>query len=353
MIVRNAFAYPLKRRLDIGVKGGMIVAMDEVVREAADEELDVFGSLVLPPFVNPNLELEGEAVGKAGVEEVLLSAVKKSVVNGITYVKVRVEVGSKSDFKAVLRVAEGIQRIASVVLSVDIAAMNNDCSKHRLVRYVALNLDQGDEELLEKALELSARMNVGLDVHFSGKSVAALEAMLERVASARKPPRVLLNAPLEGFSKLSEEALATAKSIGAFLVVKRNYYSDFGALRRLRESGLDVCLASTTSCGSYFEQYDPLEVALCAARSLGTSALEWIADCLTFSGAKALSVASYGMREGCEASFCVLDATNLAEAVRKRAVRTYVFRKGELVAKSDPPFFLIHHGGLRFEEVVP
>jgi len=86
-----------------------------------------------------------------------------------------------------------------------------------------------------------------------------------------------------------------------------------------------------------FGQADMLEVGQLlahAAQMSMPSEVELVFDMPTINSAKVLRVSDYGIREGKSADFNIIDAPNVQEALRTRADRLYVFRKGKVIAKT-------------------
>lgn len=68
-------------------------------------------------------------------------------------------------------------------------------------------------------------------------------------------------------------------------------------------------------------------------------------DAVTINAAKVMHLEGYGIEAGCDASFVMLQARDPIEAIRLRATRLNVWRKGELVAKAAEATSLIALGG--------
>jgi cytosine deaminase len=57
-------------------------------------------------------------------------------------------------------------------------------------------------------------------------------------------------------------------------------------------------------------------------------------EAVTNSPAKIMHLEGYGLEKGCHADFVLLQAQDRVEAIRLRATRLKVFRRGKLVAQS-------------------
>jgi cytosine deaminase len=82
---------------------------------------------------------------------------------------------------------------------------------------------------------------------------------------------------------------------------------------------------------------DMLEVAhmgLHVAQMTSQAGIRRCFDAVTTNAAKVMQLERYGLEPGCDASFVLLQARDPVEAIRLRATRLKVFRKGKLVAET-------------------
>jgi len=90
---------------------------------------------------------------------------------------------------------------------------------------------------------------------------------------------------------------------------------------------------------------DMLEVAhmgLHVAQMTSQAAMRRCFDAVTVNPAKILQLPGYGLEAGCEASFVLLQARDPIEALRLRATRLKVFRRGQLLAETAPATTALH-----------
>ncbi len=95
-------------------------------------------------------------------------------------------------------------------------------------------------------------------------------------------------------------------------------------------------------------QADMLEVAamgLHVAQMTGQEAMRQCFDAVTVAPAALLGLPGYGLVPGCEASFVLLHARDPVEAIRLRARRLQVWRRGVLLAESPAPVAQLHLAG--------
>jgi cytosine/creatinine deaminase len=82
---------------------------------------------------------------------------------------------------------------------------------------------------------------------------------------------------------------------------------------------------------------DMLEVAsmgLHVAQMTSQAAMRQCFDAVTINAAKILQLPAYGLAPGCHADFVLLQARDPVEAIRLRATRLKVFRRGRVVAQT-------------------
>jgi cytosine deaminase len=93
---------------------------------------------------------------------------------------------------------------------------------------------------------------------------------------------------------------------------------------------------------------DMLEVAhmgLHVAQMTSQAAMRQCFDAVTVNPARILGLARYGIAPGCDASFVLLQARDPIEALRLRAHRLKVYRRGRLLADSPPVVAQLHLPG--------
>ena len=93
---------------------------------------------------------------------------------------------------------------------------------------------------------------------------------------------------------------------------------------------------------------DMLEVAhmgLHVAQMTSQTAMRQCFDAVTVNAARVMGLDNYGLAVGCNADFVLLQARNPVEALRLRANRLKVFRRGVLLAESAPAVAQLHLAG--------
>ena len=105
--------------------------------------------------------------------------------------------------------------------------------------------------------------------------------------------------------------------------------------------GHDCVLDPWYALGSH----DMLEVAgmgLHVAQMTGVREMQAAFDAVTSNAAKVMNLPDYGLAPGCNADMVVLQAGDPVEALRLRANRLYVIRRGRVIAESSPHEAQVH-----------
>lgn len=90
---------------------------------------------------------------------------------------------------------------------------------------------------------------------------------------------------------------------------------------------------------------DMLEVAhmgLHVAQMTSQAGIGQCFEAVTGAAARVMQLPRYGLAPGCDASFVLLQARDAAEAIRLRAARLKVYRRGRLLAETPPATALLH-----------
>lgn len=109
-------------------------------------------------------------------------------------------------------------------------------------------------------------------------------------------------------------------------------------VRQLRAAGVTLCLGSDgiRDLWSPFGNGDMLERAMLLAYRFDWNKDEDLAAALaaaTGEGARALGLSGYGLSEGCDADAVILPAESVGEAVVARPRRSFVLKRGRVVAR--------------------
>ncbi|MCY1312871.1 hypothetical protein D9M70_633380 [compost metagenome] len=77
----------------------------------------------------------------------------------------------------------------------------------------------------------------------------------------------------------------------------------------------------------------------------GQAGIHQCFEAVTTRAARVMHLDGYGLEAGCDASFVLLQARDPVEAIRLRATRLKVFRKGRLLAETPATTAALHLPG--------
>jgi cytosine/creatinine deaminase len=118
----------------------------------------------------------------------------------------------------------------------------------------------------------------------------------------------------------------------------------------MREHGINVSFGHDCVMDPWYSlgQGDMLEVAnmgIHVAHMTSREAMRWCFDAVTVNPAKAMHLESYGLEKGCKADMVVLQARDPIEAVRLKANRLFVIRRGRVIAETAERLTTLHLEG--------
>ena len=113
-------------------------------------------------------------------------------------------------------------------------------------------------------------------------------------------------------------------------------------VRELRDAGITVGFGQDCMMDPWYSlsRADMLDVALMALHvgQLSSMAdMRWCFDAVTVNSAAIMGFEGYGVEKGCKADFNILHAGDAIEAIRLRAARRYVVRRGRVIAETPAP----------------
>lgn len=118
----------------------------------------------------------------------------------------------------------------------------------------------------------------------------------------------------------------------------------------LLAAGIDVAFGHDCVMDPWYSlgSGDMLEVAqmgLHVAQMTGQDAMRQSYSAVTTVPARILGLEGYGLEVGCHADLVILDASDPIEAIRLRAVRTHVLRRGKVISQTAAPHARLHLPG--------
>ena len=112
-------------------------------------------------------------------------------------------------------------------------------------------------------------------------------------------------------------------------------------VRELRDAGITVGFGSDCVMDPWYSlgKADMLDVAfmgLHVGQLSSRADMEWCFDAVTSNSAEIMGLERYGVTKGAAANFVLLQASNKIDAIRLRAHRMAVVRKGRVISRSEP-----------------
>jgi cytosine deaminase len=93
------------------------------------------------------------------------------------------------------------------------------------------------------------------------------------------------------------------------------------------------------------DMLDVASMGLHVAQMTSQAAMRQCFDAVTTNPARILGLDGYGLAAGCHADFVLLQARTPVEAIRLRATRLRVYRRGRLLAQSPAATSTLHLAG--------
>src|ERR1700676_31950 len=400
LIFRRANLPDGRTRIDIGVEGDRIVAVEPQLQATAAEEIDAEGRLLLPPFVDAHFHMDatlslglprmnrsgtllegialwGELKPRLTHEAVVARALAycdMAVAQGLLAIRSHVDV-CDDRLIAVESLLEVKKRVASY-LDLQLVAFPQDgfYRSPNAERNLLRALDMGVEVVggiphfertmaegatsVRRLCEIAADRALLVDMHCD-ESDDPLSRHIETLAAETK--RLGLNGRVAGshltpmhsmdkyyVSKLlppvAESGVAAIANplINITLQGRHDTYPKRRGLTRLPElmaSGVTVAFGHDCVMDPWYSlgSGDMLEVAhmgLHVAQMTGIDAMRAAFEAVTTTPAKILGIEGYGIAVGNNADCVVLDARDPVEAIRLRAARTAVLRRGKVISRA-------------------
>ena len=406
LIVRGANLQDGTTGVDIACDGGRIVEVGAGLRVEARREVDAGGRLVIPPFVdahfhmdatlthgNPRINESGELYEginiwadlkpELTVDDVKDRALKYcrwAVAQGTLAIRCQTDVCEPglTQARALVEVREQMRPF----IDLQLVAFPQD----GFYRY------EGGQELVAKALDLGLDVVGGipdyeLTARLGNDSVRELCEMAEarglmvdmHTDQTLDPESRQIEALTYEAARLGLGGRVSGSHCTTIATVHDNYAMKL--IEQIADAGLNIVVSPMTSATCLkvmtrvaelldagvniafgqdcvmdpwyaFGKADMLEVAHLAihfGRLLSEQRKAQVFDAITYGGARALDLDGYGLGEGCNADMVVLQASDPMEAVRLKAPRLFVIRRGEVISEQAPRSARVTLGGSSYE----
>jgi len=205
---------------------------------------------------------------------------------------------------------------------------------------VDMHCDETDDPLSRHIESLAAEtVRHGLQGRVSGSHLTSMHSMdnyyvsklipLIKEAGISAIPNPLINITLQG---------------------RHDTYPKRRGMTRVKElmaAGVNVAFGHDCVMDPWYPlgSHDMLEVAgmaLHVGQLTGVAEMQSCFQAVTENAAKALNLEGYGIAPGCHADLVVLQAADAIEAIRLRAERLFVIRRGQVLAEAPPRVSTVH-----------
>ena len=404
MIIKNAKQRGKEGLWHIVIQNGKFKQITQQEPHETDEQIiDVNGTLVLPPFIEPHIHLDttltaGEPEwNKSGT---LFEGIKRWSQRKETLTTEDVKTRSKKAIK--WQIAQGIQHIRTHIDVTDpsLTALKAMLEvKEEMAPYVDIQLVAFPQEgilsypngaaLLEESLKMGADVVGGIP-HFEFTREYGVDSMAIAFDLAEKYDRlvdihcdeiddeqsrfvevVAAEAYKRGYGPRTTASHTTAMGsyndaytyklfrllnisninfvanplVNIHLQGRFDTYPKRRGLTRVKElteAGLNVCFGHDDIFDPWYplgtgNMMQVLHMGIHASQLLGYDQIINSMDFITTNSAKTLHMEdAYGIAEGKQANFIVLNAENEYEAIRTQATVLYSFRNGKIIAETKP-----------------
>ena len=199
---------------------------------------------------------------------------------------------------------------------------------------VDMHCDETDDPLSRHVETLAGETRrLGLQGRVAGSHLTSMHSMDDRYVGKLLP--LMLEAGLTAIAN---------PLINIVLQGRGDGYPKRRGMTRVKEmtaAGIPVALGHDCVMDPWYGlgSHDMLEVAHMAVHvghMTGTEEMEAVFEGVTSAAARALHLDGYGVAPGCFADLVVLQARHPAEAIRLRATRLHVLRRGKVIAQTAP-----------------
>ena len=199
---------------------------------------------------------------------------------------------------------------------------------------VDMHCDETDDPMSRHVETLASEtLRLGLQGRVAGSHLTSMHSMDNQYVGKLLP--LMLEAGLAAIAN---------PLINIVLQGRGDGYPKRRGMTRIKElvaAGIPVALGHDCVMDPWYGlgSHDMLEVAHMAVHvghMTGTEEMEAVFEGVTAAAARTLHLDGYGVAPGCFADLVVLQARHPAEAIRLRATRLHVLRRGKMVAQTAP-----------------
>ena len=313
----------------------------------ADEEIDLQGRLVVPPYVDPHIDVDDPKL--TGLKAML--EIREELKDNVTIQIVAFPQEGMYAYKGGDEmVEEALKMGADCVASIPHFEWAREIGEKSVHRTVELAVKH-DKLIDVRCVETDDIMSPFVE---SRNAMVMTEGIGTRTAASYTCSLGSAdNACAFRMMSLFQQSGLNFISLpaeNAYLQGRQDSYPKRRGLTRVKElweSGVNVCFGQDSINDPWYpvgngNLMNILDNGIHLAQTMSFDELDRCLDLITYNGAKTLNVEDkYGIEEGKPANFLVLDANTPFEAVRQRADVLASIRNGEYLFKRPDPSYEI------------
>ena len=392
LLVKNAALQDGAKRIDIACQGDKIVEVASAIAGAAKETIDAAGCLVVPPFVEGHLHVDAallhgnpyinesgelyegidnwlkikESMTVENFKERARQICAWAIANGTLHIRCQTDI-CDPQLRAVRALIE-VREEMRPFIDLQLVAFPQDgyLRDPNAAKLMLKALDMGmdvvggipDYELtaalgnesVRQLCELAQARGLLVDMHIDqtpdphSRQVEAITAETIRTGLGKRATASHCPSLANFHDYYANKLIAQmAKSEINVMVQPMTASTCWGVMTRVSElydAGVNIGFGEDCIMDPWYPlgKADMLEIAQMAivfGRMLSEKKKHKVFDSITYGGARALSVEGYGIAKGKFADLVVLQAADPMEAIRIKAARLAVVRRGKIISRQE------------------
>lgn len=406
LLVKNANLQDGRTGIDIACAKGRIVAVEQNIGGEAREVIDATDRLVTPPFVDAHWHLDGallhgnpytnesgslyegidiwsklkETQTVEDYKERARRVLSWAIANGSLHIRAQTDI-CEPELRAVQALIE-LRDELKPYIDLQLVAFPQDgyLRDPNALKLMKRALDMGMDvvggipdyeltaplghEAVRQLCELAEKRGLLVDMHIdqtTDPQSRQIEAITQetirlgmggRVSASHCPSMANFNDYYAG--KLLAQIAQAGMNVCVQPMVAATCWGVMARVNEMLDAGVNVAFGQDSVMDPWYplgkgEMLDVAHMAIVWGRVLIRKKQLKVFDCITYGGAQALNLESYGIAKGNYADLVVLAAPDPLEAIRIRPARLAVIRRGEVISRQQAQRADITLGGQRLE----
>jgi cytosine/creatinine deaminase len=392
LLVKNANLQDGRSRMDIACAKGRIVAVEPNIDGEAREIIDATGRLAIPPFVDAHWHLDGALLhgnpysNESGTlyegidiwtklkQTLTVQDYKErarrvlcwAIANGSLHLRCQTDI-CEPQLRAVQALIE-LRDELKPYIDLQLVAFPQDgyLRDPNAIQLMKRALDMGMDviggipdyeltaslgnEAVKELCELADKRGLLVDMHIdqtTDPQSRQIEALAQECTRLKMGARVSAShcpsmANFDDYyaNKLIAQIADSGMNVCVQPMVAATCWGVMARIGQLLDGGVNVALGQDCVMDPWYpfgkcEMLDIAHMAIVWGRILAEKNKLKVFDSITYSGATALNLESYGVAKGNYADLVILQAPDPIEAIRIRPPRLAVIRRGEVISRQQ------------------